>query len=89
MPNTNRILCSLSTLNLTPTPYSLYFVAVVTKNKIINIRSCRPSSANFAFSGKRTMSTSSNPVPAKVYYNADVDKESIVEENKGRTGIYR
>lgn len=38
---------------------------------------------------KRTMSTSSKPVPVKVYLNPDKEKESIVNENKGRTGIYR
>lgn len=42
-----------------------------------------------ASNGKRTMSTSSKPVPVKVYLNPDKEKESIVNENKGRTGIYR
>ena len=37
----------------------------------------------------RTMSISSKPVPVKVYQNSDEEKESIVNENKGRTGIYR
>lgn len=46
----------------------------------------RPYSSIF----KRTMSTSSKPVsPARVYLNPDKEKESIVNENKGRTGIYR
>lgn len=43
----------------------------------------------FACFSKRTMSTSSKPVPVKVYLNPDKEKESIVNENKGRTGIYR
>lgn len=38
--------------------------------------------------GKRTMCTSSKPVPVKVYLNPDKEKELIVNENKGRTGIY-
>lgn len=48
------------------------------------------SSVILAFKGKRTMSTSSKPVsPARVYLNPDKEKELIVNENKGRTGIYR
>lgn len=35
------------------------------------------------------MSTSARPVAVKVYINADVEKESIINENKGRSGIYR
>lgn len=43
-----------------------------------------------AFYGKRTMSTLSEPaVPVRVYLNPDKEKELIVNENKGRTGIYR
>lgn len=42
-----------------------------------------------AYNSKRTMSTSSKPVPVKVYLNPDKEKESIVNDNKGRTGIYR
>ena len=39
---------------------------------------------------KRTMSTSSKPVaPVRVYLDPDKEKELIVNENKGRTGIYR
>jgi hypothetical protein len=48
------------------------------------------SSVILVFNSKRTMSTSSKPVsPARVYLNPDKEKESIVNENKGRTGIYR
>lgn len=43
----------------------------------------------YASNGKRTMSITSKQVPVKVYLNPDKDKESIVNENKGRTGIYR
>lgn len=39
--------------------------------------------------GKRTMSTSSKLVPIRTYLNPDKEKESIINENKGRTGIYR
>lgn len=39
--------------------------------------------------GIRTMSTKIQPVPVKVYRNADKEKGSIIEDNKGRTGIYR
>jgi len=35
------------------------------------------------------MSTSSEPIAVKVYLNPDKDKELIVNENKGRAGIYR
>ena len=35
------------------------------------------------------MSTSSKIVPVRIYSNPDKEKESIVNENKGRTGIYR
>lgn len=38
---------------------------------------------------RRTMSISSKPVPVQVYLNPDKEKEFIVNENKGRTGIYR
>lgn len=41
--------------------------------------------------GIRSMATSSKQIPAsvRVYDNPDKEKESIVNENKGRTGIYR
>jgi hypothetical protein len=39
--------------------------------------------------GIRTMSTKIKLVPVKVYHNADKEKGSIIEDNKGRTGIYR
>lgn len=42
--------------------------------------------------GKRSMSTSSRCVPVipvKFYSNPDLDKELIVNENNGRTGVYR
>lgn len=42
-----------------------------------------------ASKGRRSMSTSSKPVPVRVYLNPDKEKELIVNENKGRTGIYR
>jgi group I intron endonuclease len=44
------------------------------------------------FNGKRSMSTSSRfvpVIPVKFYYNSDLDKELIVNENNGRTGVYR
>jgi group I intron endonuclease len=43
----------------------------------------------FTYNGKRTMSTTPKPVPVRIYLNADKEKEYIVNENKGRTGIYR
>ena len=42
-----------------------------------------------AFNAKRTMSTSAKPVPARVYFNPDKEKELIINENNGRTGVYR
>jgi len=35
------------------------------------------------------MSTSARPVPVRVYINSDEEKDLIVNENKGRSGIYR
>jgi len=34
-------------------------------------------------------SNSSSIVPAKVYSNADLDKERVIKENRGKSGIYR
>ena len=48
----------------------------------IAIRTC-------VLNNKRTMSTSARPVPVRVYINSDEEKEYIVNENKGRSGIYR
>lgn len=48
----------------------------------IAIRTC-------VLKNKRTMSTSARPVPVRVYINSDEEKESIINENKGRSGIYR
>jgi len=42
-----------------------------------------------ALSSKRTMSTTSEQLPARVYNNTDKDKELIINENKGQSGIYR
>ena len=28
------------------------------------------------------------PVPVKIYSNADADKERVIKENKGKSGIY-
>jgi len=43
----------------------------------------------YVINSKRSLSTSSKILPYKVYINADKDKELIVNENKGRVGIYR
>lgn len=48
----------------------------------IAIRTC-------VLNNKRTMSTSARPVSVRVYINSDQEKESIINENKGRSGIYR
>jgi len=42
-----------------------------------------------AFNAKRTMFTSAKPEPARVYFNPDKEKELIINENNGRTGVYR
>lgn len=47
------------------------------------------SSVISTYKGFRSMSTSSKPVPCTVYLNPDKEKELIISENKGRTGIYR
>lgn len=66
-------------------------MTVATKHQTIGILLSRPyipvviSVSN----GKRTMYTSSKPVPVKVYLNPDKEKELIVNDNKGRTGVYR
>lgn len=44
---------------------------------------------NFAYNSKRTFSTSSKLVPVKVYANSDKEKELIITENTGRSGIYK
>ena len=50
----------------------------------------RPYSPTISiFNGKRTMYTGSKSEPVRVYLNPDKEKESIINENKGRTGIYR
>ena len=41
------------------------------------------------YTWKRTMSTASKIKPAKVYLEPDKNKELIVNENQGRTGVYR
>lgn len=53
---------------------------------MLSSRPCSPTIS--AFKGKRTMSTGSKD-PVRVYLNPDKEKELIVNENKGRTGIYR
>ncbi len=65
-----------------------------TNDKSIDIvRSQAYKPVNYGVSnGKRSMSTSSRCVPVipvKIYSNSDLDKELIVNENKGRTGVYR
>ena len=41
-----------------------------------------------SLSARRHYSTNSSVVPVKTYSNADLDKESIITENKGKSGIY-
>lgn len=65
-------------------------MSVATKYHTIGTLLSRPySPVNFASKGTRTMSTSSKLVPVRIYNNPDKEKELIVNENKGRTGIYR
>lgn len=65
-------------------------MSVATKYQTIGTLLSRPySPVNFASKGTRTMSTSSKLVPVRIYINPDKEKELIVNENKGRTGIYR
>ena len=47
------------------------------------------SPVNYTFNGKRTMAISYKQVPVRFYINPDKEKELIVDENKGRTGVYR
>jgi len=64
--------------------------SVATKYQTTGKLLSRPSSPiSLAFNCKRTMSTSSKSVPAIIYTNPDKEKELIVNDNKGRTGIYR
>jgi len=65
---------------------------VVNKNRSNSILLNRPASiiiSTYGLNSKRTLSTSSEVLPDKVYINADQDKELIVSENKGLAGIYR
>jgi hypothetical protein len=39
-------------------------------------------------SAHRHYSTGESVVPVKIYLNADLDKQSIITENKGKSGIY-
>jgi len=78
------------TRNLRLTSYNYYSMAVITKHQTISILLSRPyNPVVFVSNGKRTMSTSFKPVPVRVYLNPDKEKELVVTENKGRTGIYR
>lgn len=47
------------------------------------------NSVSYTYICKRTMFTSSNLEPVKVYLNPDKEKEFIIQDNKNRTGIYR
>lgn len=55
---------------------------LLTRSALIAISTC-------VLNNKRSMSTSARPVPVRVYINSDEEKESIINENKGRSGIYR
>lgn len=55
---------------------------LLTRPSSMLIRTC-------VLNSKRTMTTSSKSVPVRVYINSDEEKESIINENKGRSGIYR
>jgi len=55
---------------------------LLTHPSSIAIRTC-------VLNNKRTMSTSARPVPVRVYINSDEEKDLIINENKGRSGIYR
>lgn len=50
---------------------------------------CRSVIHPLVYKGFRCMSTSNKAVPALVYLNPDKEKELILSENKGRSGIYR
>lgn len=68
------------------------YPSVSTENRYKSILLNRPYCpliSTYALDSKRTMSTSSEPVPVIVYINPDKDKELIVDANKGRAGIYR
>lgn len=47
------------------------------------------NSVSYTYTCKRTIFTSSNLEPVKVYLNPDKEKEFIIQDNKNRTGIYR
>lgn len=67
-------------------------MVIKSKNRSKSILLGRPVSAliiTCPLNAKRTMSTTSEPLPVRVYINPDKEKELIVNENKGRTGIYR
>ena len=84
-------------LNLFATTHDLsrthmYSHYVATKSRSKSMLLTHPSSIEIrtcVLNNKRTMSTSARPVPVRVYINSDEEKESIINENKGRSGIYR
>ena len=84
-------------LNLFATTHDLsrtqmYSHSVATKSRSKSMLLTHPASIAIrtcVLNNKRTMSTSARPVPVRVYINSDEEKESIINENKGRSGIYR
>lgn len=86
----SKLLILSTTCNLRLTPHNYYSMAETIKHQTTGIvLSQSYGTVIYAPISKRTMSTSSKPVPVKVYLNPDKEKELIVNENKGRTGIYR
>jgi len=70
----------------------MYSHSVATKSRSKIVLLTHPASAPIricVLNSKRTMSTLARPVPVRVYINSDEEKESIINENKGRSGIYR
>lgn len=67
-----------------------YYVATKSRDKgMLLSRSASILFKPCGLNSKRTLSTSSEPVAVRVYLNPDKDKQVIVNENKGRAGIYR
>jgi len=50
---------------------------------------CLPSTSRFSFGVRNVHNGSSSVIPVKIYANADILKQKIIQDNKGKAGIYR
>ena len=67
------------------TTNNIYTISFTLASKLQHC--CLSDKINSLFKGLHTLPQSVTPVV--VYANPDVDKERIIKENKGKSGIYR